>query len=226
MEALQTLLGLRERLVEKLVVNCIQKNLKMLFEVTVDGYGPIEFLNDHPGNFSGKKFNDGCGLDINITAQKSPRTIVEENGYLDKIEQFVSSSEGELDDHFKLMVQYKSDIFAEQKNKSAMACVIKRYEDDLLYEEVLVDMKFAYSLSFKEDYEAESCDQGEQVAEIMNNCDVDDLSRTCVYKSAYFKSKAKIESIKSIASSYLSDSKAQSFHSRLQNLVNRIDSKS
>lgn len=197
-------------------------NYKTDASYKIDGYGPIKLTDVDPVGFASLNFNGSCELRVNVSITKSARTIQEETDFLNKIDQFLSGSRTELNDTFKLMVQYKADVFSEQKNKAALACTINKYMTDALYDDIIADLKADYLLSFGESFTPSACISGVNLA-LANDCASNDLSRVCTYKMAYFKGRDRILETKRVAEAYLQDSNTTSFHDRLKNIIKVID---
>lgn len=188
----------------------------------VDGFGPVSISDTNPNELYSKFYKNGCNLRVTVTPRKSQRTINDEQNFLAEIDNFISKSKSELQENFRLMVQYKGDYFREINDRSALACTIKRHDNVILLEDVVMDMKILFRLSFREEYSEGFCDGGNTPKNFHNDCRPDDLSRSCLFKNAYYGARGRVEKVEDAISRYLQNPDASNHHDRLRALQSEL----
>lgn len=189
---------------------------------SVEGFGPIKLSNIDPELLKNLVLTKECQLSMSIEQFKSQRTIQEEQEFIANIDRFLREAEREVPEEFKLMIQYRADVEATLQDQMAMACIIKQYDGDRLYDDIMAELKFKFSRLFGREYSSDVCSLEQKILGMVNDCPEDSTTRICVFKAAYFKSKAKIDKIREILRSYLGRENLQDFYDRLNSLDRKI----
>jgi hypothetical protein len=190
---------------------------------SVDGFGPIKLTNSDPELLKNLVVDKGCSLSVTVEQGKSDRTIQEEQNFIANINNFLNEAEKSIAEEFKLMVQYRADVVAVNKDQAAIACTIKKYDGDSLYSEIIDELKFKFHALFSKVYSPEWCASDQENLAMVNDCPEDSTTRSCIYKLAYFKSKGKIDRVKDATAHYLGQGNVGDFHARLSELSRKIN---
>lgn len=189
---------------------------------SVEGFGPIKLTNSDPELLKNLVVSKDCSLAVSLEQTKSNRTLQEEQNFIANISHFLDESEKLIDEEFKLMVQYRADFVAVNSDQEAIACTIKKYEGDAIYSEIIDELKFKFHRLFNKYFSSDLCISGKETEAMINDCPADSTTRSCIYKSGYFKSKSKIDMIKDSITHYLGQENLGDFHSRLNSLNSKI----
>jgi hypothetical protein len=190
---------------------------------SVEGFGPIKLRNTDPELLKNLILTPECRLSMSFEQLKSDRTVQEEQKFIANIESFLKDSEKEVQEEFKLLIQYRADVEATLQDQIAMACIVKQYEGDHYYDDIIAELRFKFSRLFSREYSPDLCSLEEKIKVMVNDCPQDSTTRLCVFKGAYFKSKGKIDKIRETISVYLQRENLVNFYDRLNSLDRKIN---